>query len=319
MKKFFYLLILLCSTGHYAFACDVANPSTSSLAPDCVGQSGFFGQAFTACESGEWTTLSFSITGLTGSGTATVYTAEGDIANSALASAQSEGTFTTSGVHTININRPVIDASRYIWWVVLDAGISEMCYEVSTNNFGVADDYVHSETTSGLSSNSGALRSTGAATSRMGGAVAFIAQIIAAPIAATNAATAVNTVSATLNGMVDDDDNGNVTSIMFEYGTSTAYGSTITATPSTLNNGSGSQAVSANLAGLLPSTTYHFRVTATNATGTTNGVDMTFTTAAAVVAVEPIPTLSQWGLLIIALLVLNLGLIFIRKKESVLL
>ena len=32
----------------------------------------------------------------------------------------------------------------------------------------------------------------------------------------------------------------------------------------------------------------------------------------------PIPTLSQWGLLIMALLVLNLGLFFVRKKEDIL-
>lgn len=39
-------------------------------------------------------------------------------------------------------------------------------------------------------------------------------------------------------------------------------------------------AVSQTISGLAPHTTYHFRIVATNAHGTTDGVDMTFTTAA---------------------------------------
>ena len=37
---------------------------------------------------------------------------------------------------------------------------------------------------------------------------------------------------------------------------------------------------SASLSGLQPGITYHYRLTATNASGTTNGSDQTFTTAA---------------------------------------
>ena len=36
--------------------------------------------------------------------------------------------------------------------------------------------------------------------------------------------------------------------------------------------------VSKGLSGLTPGTTYHYRVAGTNASGTTNGADMTFTT-----------------------------------------
>lgn len=47
--------------------------------------------------------------------------------------------------------------------------------------------------------------------------------------------------------------------------------------------GSGSAAVAENhaLTGLAPSTTYHYRISATSSSGTTNGSDQTFTTAAA--------------------------------------
>jgi len=37
----------------------------------------------------------------------------------------------------------------------------------------------------------------------------------------------------------------------------------------------------------------------------------------AVVAVEPIPTMSEWGLLIFGLLILNLGVVFVQRKELV--
>jgi hypothetical protein len=64
----------------------------------------------------------------------------------------------------------------------------------------------------------------------------------------------------------------------FQYGTTTAYGAS---TPS-VSAGSGAPpvAVSANLSGLAPNTTYHFRIVATNDTATTLGDDRTFTTSA---------------------------------------
>lgn len=98
-----------------------------------------------------------------------------------------------------------------------------------------------------------------------------------APSATTDAATAVTSSTATLNGTVDP--NGTATSYSFEYGTSTSYGST---TPS-VNAGSGtaSTSASADLTGLAPDTTYDYQLVATNAAGTTYGGNVTFTTPAA--------------------------------------
>jgi hypothetical protein len=56
-----------------------------------------------------------------------------------------------------------------------------------------------------------------------------------------------------------------------------AYGATAMA--GTIN-GNAAKSVSASISGLVPSTLYHFRVTATNASGQSVGQDMTFTTAA---------------------------------------
>jgi len=93
----------------------------------------------------------------------------------------------------------------------------------------------------------------------------------------TAAAAAPGGTTATLNGAVND--NGQDTTVSFEYGTTAAYGSTAAATPATITAGSGVTAVSASLSGLNVNTLYHFRIKAVNASGTTYGADQTFTTA----------------------------------------
>jgi len=97
-----------------------------------------------------------------------------------------------------------------------------------------------------------------------------------APSATTEAATVVGTSSATLNGTVNA--NGSSTAVTFEYGLTTNYGTTETADQSPVT-GNTNTAVSTTVSGLSPNTTYHFRVVATNANGTSYGIDMTFTTA----------------------------------------
>jgi len=53
---------------------------------------------------------------------------------------------------------------------------------------------------------------------------------------------------------------------------SSMYGKIVDATGNTY------QSISANISGLTASTTYHFRIVATNSSGTTYGSDRTFTT-----------------------------------------
>ncbi|MEI7662297.1 MAG: T9SS type A sorting domain-containing protein [Bacteroidota bacterium] len=97
------------------------------------------------------------------------------------------------------------------------------------------------------------------------------------PSVITLAATAVTGTTATLNGTVNA--NSATTTVSFNWGLTVAYGNTVAATPPTVS-GNTVTAVLTNLAGLLPATTYHFRVTGTNAVGTTNGNDLSFTTPA---------------------------------------
>jgi alpha-tubulin suppressor-like RCC1 family protein len=98
---------------------------------------------------------------------------------------------------------------------------------------------------------------------------------LAPPSATTLAATNVGTTSATLNATVNA--NGSATTAMFQRGTSISYG---TDSPITLTSPSGivAENVSLELTGLLPGTTYHFRVSASNLGGTANGDNVTFTT-----------------------------------------
>jgi hypothetical protein len=107
----------------------------------------------------------------------------------------------------------------------------------------------------------------------------YTATVGQAPVVTTSAATGVTSAGATLNGTVNPE--GASTTYQFDYGTTTAYGTTV---PSPAGSaGSGSSAVSENFAltGLTASTTYHYRIKATNSRGTTLGADQQFTTAAA--------------------------------------
>jgi FG-GAP repeat len=71
-----------------------------------------------------------------------------------------------------------------------------------------------------------------------------------------------------------------VTSCVFEYGTTTAYGSTAECSPAKPGSGESPVAVSAALSKLGTNTTYYFRLAVRNAFGTSYGTDQTFTTLA---------------------------------------
>jgi len=106
------------------------------------------------------------------------------------------------------------------------------------------------------------------------------------PVVITNPATLIASFSATLNSLVDP--HGLTTTVYFQYGPTTSYGST---TSGQTKSGNTYQSVSANVGGLGASTTYHFRIVATNSGGTRYGSDSTFTTLSAtgppVVATNP--------------------------------
>jgi len=97
-----------------------------------------------------------------------------------------------------------------------------------------------------------------------------------APPTIAAAATA-SSESATLRGSIDPEGEA-VSEYRFQWGTDTSYGHTTPA--GSLPSGNEPAAVSAGLTGLAPGATYHYRLQATNGTGTTTGPDRAFTTPA---------------------------------------
>jgi hypothetical protein len=92
----------------------------------------------------------------------------------------------------------------------------------------------------------------------------------------TNPATLIASFSATLNGSLNP--HGLTTTVYFQYGTTTGYG--LTTAPQS-KSGNSYQNVTANISSLTATTTYHFRVIASNADGMRTGSDRTFTTLTA--------------------------------------
>ncbi len=96
----------------------------------------------------------------------------------------------------------------------------------------------------------------------------------APPSVTTGAAGEITTGAATLAGTVNP--NGGFTNAFFEYGVTAALGEILPNLGA--GNGPVPTAISWNLSGLEPGTTYHFRLVASNSLGTTHGAIQTFST-----------------------------------------
>jgi hypothetical protein len=113
-------------------------------------------------------------------------------------------------------------------------------------------------------------------------------------VTVTDPATFVTSNSATLNGKVTSMGNNNSVTVSFQYGLTTSYGSTVAGVPSSLT---APGAFTANITGLTPNTTYHFRTKAVGSS-TKYGNDQTFTTSPIppVVTTNPASNISSTGL-----------------------
>ena len=89
-------------------------------------------------------------------------------------------------------------------------------------------------------------------------------------------ATNIQGVSALLKGSVDPE--GLATTYSFEYSTQPSFAGAIKTPAAAVGNGTEPRAARAAISGLAPSTTYHFRLVATNASGTTVGFAASFAT-----------------------------------------
>ena len=105
----------------------------------------------------------------------------------------------------------------------------------------------------------------------------FTTAVEAAPTVTTGAATSLTSSSAQIAGVVNP--RGEQTTYTVQYGPTAAYGAQ--SAPVAVGFGSAPVDVATTLGGLAASTTYHYRIVASNAVGTTHGLDATLTTGAA--------------------------------------
>ena len=119
------------------------------------------------------------------------------------------------------------------------------------------------------------ISATNASGTRVGSEATF-ATLPNPPTVVTEPAASVAHSSATLEATVNPN-GGMVSACRFEYGTSPSLGSSAPCTPSP-GSGTSAVAVSAAVTGLTPNTTYDFKITATNAGGTSSGSEQMFTT-----------------------------------------
>jgi hypothetical protein len=96
------------------------------------------------------------------------------------------------------------------------------------------------------------------------------------PTVTVEAPTAIGSGGATLRGTVNP--NGFATTYQFEWGATTAYGSTVPLTPKSIGSEALPLSVSEAISGLTGAKTYHYRIMASNSEGTSYSSDQVLTT-----------------------------------------
>jgi hypothetical protein len=108
------------------------------------------------------------------------------------------------------------------------------------------------------------------------GAVDVFGPAVVVPDATTGEASELTPTTATVSGIVNPDETE--ASYQFEYGETEAYGEKAPASPAAVGNDNIDHEESVGLAGLQPSTVYHFRIDGINPQGTNAGADQTLRT-----------------------------------------
>jgi hypothetical protein len=204
-----------------------------------------------------------------------VFDAAGNLSNFFFGSTTPSGSFgalaglaidqATGHVYVVDAGNQVVDefdaAGNYINQI---AGAPQHGFQLVAPYTGVAVD-----------NSAGASAGTIYVPDTVDGVVDAFGPLVTLPDVTTGAATNLQPTSATLAGTVNPD-GVDVTSCQFLYGTNTSYGQ---AAPCAEVVGAGTADVSvhADLAGLIPNATYHYRLEAANASGANDGADQTFT------------------------------------------
>ena len=190
---------------------------------------------------------------------------------------------TTSTVQVSGTVNPVGQASSYHFEYSREGGPTERTPDVVVNEGGPPGEVpvaVSGELTGLLPNSEYEVRLVGVATGTgvsIRSSARHFKTAAAAPFVIVGDAIDRTSTTVTLLGKVNP--LGQQTSYRFEYGTSTTYGQQQPVDhDDVIGTGRDHLAVHAYLTKLLPGTEYHYRVVATNATGTTFGPDRTFMT-----------------------------------------
>lgn len=105
--------------------------------------------------------------------------------------------------------------------------------------------------------------------------ISAVAVAASSPAVTTGSHSHVSDSTAVLHGTLNP--NGSATTYFFQWGLTTAYG--VDSVARSAGHGTKPVAVSITARALIPGTTYHYRLVATNGAGTTVGGDRAFTTA----------------------------------------
>ena len=108
------------------------------------------------------------------------------------------------------------------------------------------------------------------------------------PVVATAAASSIARDAATITGTVDP--NGAATTYEIQYGTTSSYG--LRSTARSAGSGTEPVAIEVRLTGLTANTTYHYRLSATNAAGVRNTANRSFRTQS---SLAPVVTIGAVG------------------------
>jgi phosphodiesterase/alkaline phosphatase D-like protein len=123
------------------------------------------------------------------------------------------------------------------------------------------------------------------------GSVTFTTLPLTAATVSTEPASSVAITEAKISGKVNPH-GGSVSDCHFEYGPTLSYGTSVTC-PTAVGIVDADVSENRNIAGLLPATTYHYRLSVTTNAGAVAGTDREFTTSSPPSPEEPPPSESS--------------------------
>lgn len=120
------------------------------------------------------------------------------------------------------------------------------------------------------------IEATNASGETLGTILSFTTEVAVAPVVTTEPATGVTFSGAALNATVNP--KGQATTVSFEYGTDPTLTGASTTSAFQIGSGGAARFITRPLSSLLAATTYYFRVVADNASGTSRGSIVSFST-----------------------------------------